>query len=262
MSDLSKWSASVRSKIDAYLDAVDQALLAAQAPRGDRIQVAQDLEIQINEMLNQLSQPTNDDDVTKLLASLESPAKFAASYQESNSELVNAQNPVALASKQPFGRWVIASAIACSCLVFSLVIAATAPILFPFGPPVVGLIALGFAVYGFSMTPLFSYLAYAHARSKHRGLEGKSLLILSVSVYAVLAPLVLVVLGAILTQGFILWGIAIVGLLYAQYKAVRKLRQHLTSHLPDPPAPLLENQSMERSRSTIPPITTSTIPVI
>src|SRR5262245_33034613 len=40
-----------RAAIDAYLDSVEQALFAVHAPRGDRVQVLQDLESQIADML-------------------------------------------------------------------------------------------------------------------------------------------------------------------------------------------------------------------
>src|SRR5262245_4284599 len=77
-------SAVGRAAIDAYLDSVEQALLAAHAPRGDRLQVLQDLESQIADMLAVGPQPLTEEIVQSVIAKLEPPSHFAATYGNGN----------------------------------------------------------------------------------------------------------------------------------------------------------------------------------
>src|SRR6187200_3117103 len=69
-----------RAAIDAYLDSVEQALLAAHAPRSDRVQVLADLEAQIADMLAREPQPLTEEIVRMVIARLEPPSHFAAMY--------------------------------------------------------------------------------------------------------------------------------------------------------------------------------------
>ena len=73
-------SAVGRAAIEAYLDSVDEALIAAHAPRSDRMQVLQDLESQIADMLVQQPQPLTEEAVHALIQTLEPPSHFAATY--------------------------------------------------------------------------------------------------------------------------------------------------------------------------------------
>src|SRR6476660_8294535 len=73
-----------RAAIDAYLDSVEQALLAAHAPRADRVQVLQDLESQIADMLAVGPQPLTEEIVQSVIAKLEPPSHFAATYCNGN----------------------------------------------------------------------------------------------------------------------------------------------------------------------------------
>ena len=69
-----------RAAIDAYLDSIEQALLAAHAPRSDRVQVLADLEAQIADMLAREPQPLTEEVVKAVIARLEPPSHFAAMY--------------------------------------------------------------------------------------------------------------------------------------------------------------------------------------
>ncbi len=73
-------SAVGRAAIDAYLDSVELALIAADAPRIDRLQVLQDLEAQIADMLAQQPTPLTEESVRSVLDKLEPPSHFAATY--------------------------------------------------------------------------------------------------------------------------------------------------------------------------------------
>ena len=66
-----------RATIDAYLDSVEQALMAAHAPRSDRLQVLQDLESQIAEMLAREPAPLTEESVRSVIEKLEPPRHFA-----------------------------------------------------------------------------------------------------------------------------------------------------------------------------------------
>ena len=56
-----------RATIDAYLDSVEHALMAAHAPRSDRLQVLQDLESQIAEMLAREPAPLTEESVSAVI---------------------------------------------------------------------------------------------------------------------------------------------------------------------------------------------------
>ena len=66
--------------VDEYLDAVERALIASGAPRSERTQVVQDLESQIVEMMAALPQPVTEESIRSVIARLEPPAHFAATY--------------------------------------------------------------------------------------------------------------------------------------------------------------------------------------
>src|SRR4026207_1633446 len=69
-----------RATIDAYLDSVEEALLAANAPRGDRVQVLADLESQIADMLAQEPAPLTGEMVKWFIEKWEPASHFAAMY--------------------------------------------------------------------------------------------------------------------------------------------------------------------------------------
>src|SRR6476660_2243810 len=102
-----------RAAIDAYLDSVEQALLAARAPRGDRVQVLQDLESQIADMLAIGPQPLTEEIVQSVIAKLEPPSHFAATYGNGNEP-----RPAWAAhiTRRPHIRWPLVAALSCACL--------------------------------------------------------------------------------------------------------------------------------------------------
>jgi hypothetical protein len=63
--------------VEAYLDSVDEVLLAARVPRSERAQVIEDLTSQIADMLGTQPTPITDDAIRAVLAQLEPPARFA-----------------------------------------------------------------------------------------------------------------------------------------------------------------------------------------
>ena len=107
-----------RSVIDAYLDSVEQALLAANAPRSDRAQVLEDLDSQMADMLG--PQPLTEEIVRAVIARLEPASHFAAMYGNGKQPRVAA--PVQVSSPRGI-RW---SYIAAACFAVSISPPATA----------------------------------------------------------------------------------------------------------------------------------------
>src|SRR5262245_905019 len=112
-------SAVGRAAIDAYLDSVEQALLAAHAPRADRTQVLQDIESQIADMLAVGPQPLTEEIVQSVIAKLEPPSHFAANYVNGSAS-VNSPQPAwrIQIARRPVIRWPIVAELSCASLAF------------------------------------------------------------------------------------------------------------------------------------------------
>jgi hypothetical protein len=221
--------------IDAYLIAVENELIAAGAPRADRMQVLQNLETQIEEMLAPHPLPFTEEVIRDVLNKLEPPSHFAATYGNGS----KIQESTALASSAPqrsfrFRRptWPIVAAVSAALLVlgclFGMMTAASGPNGF-----LVSLTLLS-AFIGFVLTPIALRSAHRQLRSDPAA-PGRDLVLKSAIVYGTIAPLLLVLLAAEATDGFapMLFGIA--AFFYAQYVLLRRLWTYLSNTLPTPP---------------------------
>jgi hypothetical protein len=223
-------SAIGRAAIDAYLDSVEQVLLAAHAPRGDRVQVLQDLESQIAEMLTSAPQPLTDEVVQSTIAKLEPPGQFAATYGSGNDPRPSWGTQI---SSRSHVRWPLIAALSCACLVFGCLV-----MLMASNASLNGLYVLFIAsmlLVGFVLTPvaLWNAVKQLELHSEHH--HGRELVMKSTLVYSVIVPVLLVGFIAFATRGLILVPVGLGALVYLESVLIRRVHRHLSETLPPQP---------------------------
>src|SRR4051812_22852700 len=225
-----------QAAIDAYLDSVEQALLAANAPRGDRVQVLQDLETQIADMLAIGQQPLTEEIVQWLIAKLEPPSHFAATYGNGNG---NSKEPkpdwvAQIASRSSF-RWPFVASLSCACLcVGCLMLLLAGGTMFNGGPFVVLIVLMLLA--GFVLTPIALWKAVKQLQAQPDEHRDRELVLKSALVYCVIVPALLMGFLTLATHGFIVVPFGLAAFVYLQYMFVRRPQRHLSETLPPQPA--------------------------
>jgi hypothetical protein len=238
--------------IDAYLIDVENALVAAGAPRADRMQVLQNLETQIEEMLQPHPLPFTEDTIRAVLDKLEPPSHFAAMYSNGGKRQ-ESTSPTSAAPQRSFRltlpEWpnvaaVCAASLILSCL-FALIVGASGPNDFW----IVMTLLSGFV--GFVFTPIALWKAYRQLRSNPAA-PGRNLVINTAIVYGTLAPILFVLLAGEATNGAapLLFGIA--AFFYAQYVLLHRLWKYLSDALPAPPTATTNRTSPNASSSAHP----------
>src|SRR5262245_43883207 len=228
-------SSAVGRATNAYLDSVEQALLAAHAPRGDRLQVLQDLESQIADMLAVGPQPLTEEIVQSVIAKLEPPSHFAATYGSGNG---NGNEPrltwvTQIASRSSF-RWPFVAVLSCACLVFGCLLALLASAGPPHGPIVAALASMLFV--GFVFTPLALWKAVAQLQAQPDHPRDRDLVLKSTLVYCVIVPVLLVGFLTLVTHGYIFIPFGLAAFVYLQFLLVRRIHRYLSETLPPQPA--------------------------
>jgi hypothetical protein len=232
-------SAVGRAAIDAYLDSVEQALLAAHAPRGDRVQVRQDLESQIADMLAGEPQPLTEEIVQAVIAKLEPPSHFAATYGNGNgnggSGNGNGSEPgrawAARITRRPVMRWPLIAAVSCACLCFGcLLLLISGGTMFNDGPLIVLILSL--LLVGFVLTPIAVWKGVKQLQSQSDQPRDRELVIRSAMIYCVILPVLVTGFFALATEGFILIPIGLGAFIYLQVVLVRRLHRRLSERLP------------------------------
>jgi hypothetical protein len=222
-----------RAAIDAYLDSVEQALMAAHAPRSDRLQVLQDLESQIAEMLAREPEPLTEDSVCSVIEKLEPPRHFADTYG-------NPAEPTPTSTSR-FARlphirlrihWPTVAALSCATLVLGCVLAMLEAGARSSGP-ILG-VSMSLIFLGFFLTPVALWRAFRQLQSQANTGQnsGREMVLRSAVVYGTLAPALLILLAIAITQGVILFPIGIAAIIYAQYTLVRRLSRYMAEALP------------------------------
>ena len=230
-------SAVGRAAIDAYLDSVEHALLAAHAPRGDRVQVLQDLESQIADMLAVGPQPLTEEIVQSVIAKLEPPSHFATTYGNDSGN-GNASGPAwhIQIAPRPVIRWPIIAQLSCACLCLWLPVVFIARMMFPVPHgAVLALVALMLLV-GFAFSPFALWKAVEQLRAQPDRTRDRGPLLKSALIYCVVAPLLLIGMFALITHGYIFIPIGLAAFIYMQYLLIRRLHRHLNETLPLEPA--------------------------
>jgi hypothetical protein len=218
-----------RAAIDAYLDSVELALIEADAPRIDRLQVLQDLEAQIADMLAQQPLPLTEESVRAVVEKLEPPSHFAATY--GNSKQPASPTPKAAPSRfpqMPRVPWPSISAASCAVLVVTFLLMMFAAASNAHGP--VELFSFLVVVSLFT-TPIALWMAYRQLRA-YPDMAGRDFVAKSITICAALALALLMLFGAAMTQGFILMALGVAAFIYIEYVLIRRLWRHLAETLP------------------------------
>jgi hypothetical protein len=241
--------------IDAYLIRVENALVAAGAPRADRMQVLQNLETQIEEMLQPHPLPFTVDTIRAVLDKLEPPSHFAAMYSNGGKRHDSAsptssppQRSFRLARpERPKVAAVCVSSLVLS-VMFGLIVGASGPNVFWI------VMTLLSGLVGFVITPIALWKAYRQLRSDPTA-PGRNLVINTAIVYGTLAPILLVLVAGEATNGAapLLFGIA--AFFYAQYVLLRRLWKHLSDALPASPTATTTTPTGHNTTSSVHPTT-------
>jgi hypothetical protein len=226
-----------RAAIDAYLDSVEQALLAAHAPRSDRLQVLQDLESQIADMLAREPAPLTEESVRSVIEKLEPPRHFADTYGHATES--TPPSSTGRFARLPHIRWSVnwptVAALSCTMLIFGCLLAMLAAGASS-ADPILG-VSMFLIVLGFVLTPIALWKAFRQlqAQSSTRQDLGRELVLKSTAVYCTLAPALPILLAIVVTEGVILFPIGIAAIIYAQYMLIRRLWRHMAESLPKQP---------------------------
>lgn len=218
-----------RAAIDIYLDTVEQALIAAHAPRSDRVQVLHDLESQIADMLALEPAPLTEAAVQSVLAKLEPPSHFAAMYGNGTAPTVADIKPARVASRL---RWSYVAAGCAAVFVFGwlLLLGHAVDLVNSQGGLVVCSIAFGFIA-----TPIALAMAYWQLRANPKQAHDRNLVVKLISWCAIIGPALMMIILAEWTYGLVLVPLGAVAFLYFQYKLVQRLKQKLNHKLPPGP---------------------------
>ena len=232
--------------IDAYLNSVEQVLIAVNAPRADRLEVLRDLEAQIADMLSQLPQPVTQESVQSVIDRLESPAQFAEAYKPaaapaSGNRRADSSANYARAWRIGAISWPKLAALSCaliplSCLLLLLIVFTDAV-----GAAVPVSLAL---VVGIIATPIALWMSLRQLRTAPSNDLIRQLIVRTATAYFVLAPWPVLTVAAIVTGGFALLPLGIAAFFYCQYLLTRHLCDRMeavvstTAANSDSPAPL------------------------
>jgi hypothetical protein len=226
-----------RAAIDTYQDGVEQALFAAHAPRSDRVQVLHDLESQIADMLAQEPAPLTEAAVQAVLAKLEPPSHFAATY--GNGKQPPAARPIPTQARGMAAiRW---SIVAAGCFALPI-IGILLEVLFNLSAREElrirhsGVFVVLSTMAALVATPGALAMAYRQLRADPEQAYDRDLVMKMVTGYAVIAPALLMIIFADWTYGLILMLFGAVAFLYFQYKLVRRLQRFVQDKLPPRPA--------------------------
>lgn len=226
-------SAVGRAVIDAYLDSVDEALIAAHAPRSDRMQVLQDLESQIADMLAQQPEPLTEEAVQAVIKTLEPPSHFAATYGNGKRSAPPSPGVHVRLPEFRFSqiRWSLAAAISAALLPAGCLLMWLAMITAARGPAVGFTLMLMFFV-GFAFTPFALWKARKQLLAELENPRDRGLFVKSIITYGTFAPALLAIIAAVVTDGTVLIPFGVVAFAYIQYVVIRRLYRDLTDGVP------------------------------
>jgi hypothetical protein len=240
-----------RASIDAYLDSVEQALLAAHAPRSDRLQVLQDLESQIAEMLAHEPAPLTEESVRSVIEKLEPPRHFADTYGNTAESTPSPTSRfVRLPQIRWSVRWPLVAALSCAMLVLGCVLTILAAGARS-ADPILG-VSILLLFLGFVLTPIALWKAFRQLQTQlsTRQNSGRELVLKSTVVYCTLAPALLILLAIAITEGIILFPIGIAAIIYAEYAAICRFWRYMAKSLPTQPATESTNEANEGNASS------------
>lgn len=222
--------------VEAYLDSVDQVLLASRVPRTERAQVLEDLTSQIADMLATQPPPITDDAIRAVLAELEPPTHFAAMYTNGGEHHAT-EAPTSTAPRRSFRlalpEWPQVAAACATSLVVSVLIGLIAGASGPNDFWIVITLLTGFV--GLAFTPIALYRAFKLLKAHPGMYRGRNLTAAALLTYALVAPLLLLFVAAMLTEGLIFYPLGLAAFAYLQYRLIQHLRQRIIPTLPEDP---------------------------
>jgi hypothetical protein len=216
-----------RAVIDAYLDSVEQALLAARAPRSDRMQVLQDLDSQIADMLAREPAPITEESVRAVIEKLEPPSHFAETYGD-----VSESKPWPTRRLPRFEHinWPIIAAVSFALIPISSLVALL-------DQDLLGALSLIFLLpIGFLFTPFAIWKAFKQIRAQPRDIRGRDLVLNTTAAYAVLVPVLVVLFAIAVTEGIAFYMLGVGALIYVHYVFIRRFWRYMADALPPQPA--------------------------
>jgi hypothetical protein len=248
-----------RAAIDAYLDSVEQAMLAVNAPRRDRMQVLEDIEAQIGDMLAQQPAPLTEEAVRAVIGKLEPPSHFGQIYGNGKPSRAASGKPnlSALAWHWPSPWPAMLGMPWTRIAVASLTVMVVSALLVAFyllvnrrpAEPELLMFSL-FAAFGLTSCSL--PLAYWQIRSQPGRSSERDLFVKCATAHTVIVLLFIIFILTIATDGAALVPVAILGLIYIFYAFVQWWRQWLTAALAKEPNEL-RNEG-ESCRAPAPPV--------
>jgi hypothetical protein len=216
--------------VDAYLDSIEQALIAAHAPRSDRAQVLLDLESQISDMLAQQPLPRTEETVQAIIQKLEPPSHFAATYGNGDSKPATPQSFKHLLPNK--FHWPHAAVVSCACLPLSCLLFLIAVNTPPHWSPVTVLLLIALLT-GFLFTPIALWKSRQELRGEPLASRDRDWVLKSATVYGVLAPALLMAFFTVATHGRALIPFGVVAFVYLQYLLIGRLRRYMRDETPE-----------------------------
>jgi hypothetical protein len=218
-----------RAAIDAYLDSVEQALLAARAPRSDRLQVLQDLESQIADMLAHEPSPLTEESVRSVVEKLEPPRHFANTY---GNAIDSTSWSIRRFMRLEHINWPLISAV-------SFALNPAGGLLALLNPGLFGAVTVLFLLpIGLLFTPVALWKAFKQLRADPRKTRGRYLVLKTMVAYGVLVPVVVVLFAAVITEGYAFFLLGFAALVYVQYLLVRRLWRYMAEAIPPQAEPV------------------------
>ncbi len=218
-------------QIDAYIDSVERVLLAVGVAKIERLQILEDLELQITEMLNQQPLPITAEIVESVIAKLAPASQFAANYD------LPADEPRSPVSGQPttipYHRAASIAAISFALIPLSCILLLFLASMHAVGGAVACCLLL--LVAGLVATPINLRKAFHQFRAEPAQQRGRDLAIATVTGYAATVPLLLLAIACLATNGYILFPLAIGSCIYFQWHFIRRLRQRFVGDTPTQP---------------------------
>jgi hypothetical protein len=207
--------------VDEYLDAVERALIASHAPRSDRTQVVQDLESQIADMLAKEPQPLTEDAVRAVIARLEPPEHFAATYGNGQKTAASGERQATGWSAPKIG-WAFVAAISC----WAIPIGALLCLIAGDGPSDGGFVLFLMMMVACGVVFAPFALVKAVRELESQGPAKRDLVMFSAMIYSIVVPVLVLIFAVSVTRGAVLMALGVAAFVYFQYLLVRRVHRY------------------------------------
>jgi len=180
--------------------------------------------------------PFSEEAVRSVIAKLEPPRHFAATYGNGGDSIESASptpSPPSRFARPPRVPWPVIAAASCAFLPVGCFLALFAAANHEDGAAVVFVFL---TLISFGLTPFAIWRAFKQLLLAPEKASGRSLVLNSTVAYAVVAPALLMLMLTIATFGFALVPLGAAAFIYLQYVLVRRLSQRMSDALPPQPS--------------------------